>query len=187
MGTSGSVEAVSIRAIAQAVGVTPPSIYLHFADKDELMFAVCQAQFSKLEALIEEALVGAEDPLERLRLMGATYVRFGVEHPEQYRILLMSKGDVSLEDFQRGTMPGVSTFAKLMGAIEDCIEAGVFERQDDVFLMATGLWSVVHGVTSMRISIPEFPFVGADVLLEHVLDTYARGLGADLPFEGSAT
>jgi AcrR family transcriptional regulator len=171
----GSAEAVSIRGVATAVGVTPPSIYLHFADKDELIFAVCQEQFARLEQLVDEASVGIDDPLERLRTMGETYIRFGVEHPEQYRILLMSKGEVSVVDFQDGTMPGVSTFQKLMGAIEACMDAGVFARQD-VFLVATGIWAIVHGITSMRITLPEFPFVGAQVLLDHVFDTYARGL-----------
>ncbi len=175
---TGNADAISIRAIAAAVGVTPPSIYLHFADKDDLIFAVCQMQFARLEARIDAALEGIEAPLARLREMAYTYVRFGVEHPEQYRILLMTKGDVTFEDFQTGTMPGVTTFAKLMAAIEACMAAGLFARQD-VFLVATGMWSLVHGITSLRIAIPEFPFVGADVLLEHVLDTYTRGLGAD--------
>lgn len=168
---------MSIRAIASDVGVTPPSIYLHFADKEALIFAVCQEQFGRLEALVDELSAGVEDPLERLRIMGETYVRFGVEHPEQYRILLMGKGDVSIEDFQSGAMPGVSTFQKLMAPVEACMEAGIFRRQD-VFLVATGIWSLVHGITSMRITIPEFPFVGEQALLDHVLDTYARGLGA---------
>lgn len=166
---------MSIRGVATAVGVTPPSIYLHFADKDELIFAVCQRHFSHLEALVEAATAGIDDPLERLRKMGETYVRFGVANPEQYRILLMSKGEVSVEDFQNGTMPGVTTFQKLMAAIEACMDAGIFRRQD-VFLVATGIWSLVHGITSMRITIPEFPFVGEQALLDHVLDTYARGL-----------
>ena len=39
---AGSADAVSIRAIADAVGVTPPSIYLHFPDKDSLILAVCE-------------------------------------------------------------------------------------------------------------------------------------------------
>lgn len=174
---AGRVDAVSIRAISEAVGVTPPSIYLHFADKDALMLAVCQVQFARLEALIDEAVAGIEDPVARLRQMGATYVRFGVEYPEQYRILLMSKGEVTLDDFQSGAMPGASTFAKLMEAVEGCMHAGVFARRD-VFLVATGLWALVHGVTSLRISIPEFPLVASDLLLDHVLDTYARGLSS---------
>lgn len=166
---------MSIRGVATAVGVTPPSIYLHFADKDELIFAVCQEQFTRLEQLVDEASAGIDHPFERLRAMGETYIRFGVEHPEQYRILLMNKGEVSIADFQNGTMPGVSTFQKLMGAIEACMDAGIFRRQD-VFLVATGIWALVHGITSMRITIPEFPFVGEQVLLDHVLDTYAKGL-----------
>ena len=166
---------MSIRGVATSVGVTPPSIYLHFEDKDELIFAVCQEQFQRLESLIDAALEGIDDPLERLRKMGETYVRFGVEHPEQYRILLMGKGEVSIEDFQDGRMAGVSTFQRLMSSIEACMDAGIFARQD-VFLVATGIWTLVHGVTSMRITIPEFPFVGEQALLDHVLDTYARGL-----------
>jgi AcrR family transcriptional regulator len=161
--------------VATSVGVTPPSIYLHFEDKDDLIFAVCQEQFQRLESLIDVALEGVDDPLERLRKMGETYVRFGVEHPEQYRILLMGKGEVTIEDFQEGRMAGVATFQRLMASIEACMDAGIFARQD-VFLVATGIWTLVHGVTSMRITIPEFPFVGEQALLDHVLDTYARGL-----------
>jgi AcrR family transcriptional regulator len=42
---TGSADAVSIRAIADAVGVTPPSIYLHFPDKESLILAVCERHF----------------------------------------------------------------------------------------------------------------------------------------------
>ena len=40
--------AVSIRAIADRVGVTAPSIYRHFADKDEMLSAVCAVVFVQL-------------------------------------------------------------------------------------------------------------------------------------------
>ena len=52
---TGDQEAVSIRAIADAVGVTPPSIYLHFADKTELLFAVCEKHFEVLDRQLEDA------------------------------------------------------------------------------------------------------------------------------------
>ena len=41
--------ALSIRAIAAAVGVTPPSIYLHFADRNDLVFAVCERHAEQLD------------------------------------------------------------------------------------------------------------------------------------------
>src|SRR6266571_1260433 len=71
---TGDEEAVSIRAVADAVGVTPPSIYLHFADKNELMFAVCERQFERLDREMEAAAAMSDDPLESLRLRGKAYV-----------------------------------------------------------------------------------------------------------------
>jgi AcrR family transcriptional regulator len=46
---------VSIRAVAEAVGVTPPSIYLHFADKNELIFAICERCMDELDRATSEA------------------------------------------------------------------------------------------------------------------------------------
>ena len=63
---TGDEEAVSIRAIAQAVGVTPPSIYLHFADKTELIYAICEELFRKLDDEMAAAAAGVDDPLEEL-------------------------------------------------------------------------------------------------------------------------
>ena len=52
---TGEVKAVSIRAVAQRVGVTPPSIYLHFADKDALLDAVCARYFEQLDEQMQQA------------------------------------------------------------------------------------------------------------------------------------
>src|SRR5262249_4490602 len=88
---SGDADAVSIRAIADAVGVTPPSIYLHFPDKESLIFAVCERHFEAFDLVIEEAGNSTDDPVESLRRRGQAYVRFGLENPEPYRILFMTR------------------------------------------------------------------------------------------------
>src|SRR5262245_26455064 len=54
--------AVSIRAIADRVGVTPPSIYRHFADKDALLQEVCREVFLRLDDTLEKAASAATDP-----------------------------------------------------------------------------------------------------------------------------
>src|SRR5579862_5195814 len=62
--------ALSIRAIAAAVGVTPPSIYLHFADRNDLVFAVCERHAEHLDQVMTQAAAGVTDPWERIRRRG---------------------------------------------------------------------------------------------------------------------
>jgi AcrR family transcriptional regulator len=173
---TGDESAVSIRAIADAVGVSPPSIYLHFADKDELIYSVCQLQFRKLDVVVAETTAGVDDPMERLRGRGQAYVRFGVAHPEHYRIMLMGKGHFSQADFEAGLLPGMLSFQSLVENVQECMDRGVF-AEDDPFRVATILWATVHGLTSLLISVPGFPtFHEPETIVDQMLDTLSRGL-----------
>ncbi|MDQ4098188.1 MAG: TetR/AcrR family transcriptional regulator [Actinomycetota bacterium] len=178
---TGDEAAVSIRAIADAVGVSPPSIYLHFADKDELIHAVCQQQFRRLDVLVDQTLGDVADPIERLRRRGQAYVRFGVDHPEHYRIMLMGKSHFSAEDYERGVLPGMPSFMALVQNVQDCMDSGAFAR-DDPLVVATVLWAAVHGMTSLRIAVPGFPvFREADAIVDRLIDVLTRGLAPDPP------
>ena len=55
---TGHAKAVSIRSVAERVGVTPPSIYLHFQDKDALLDAVCARYFDKLDEEMQRVSAG---------------------------------------------------------------------------------------------------------------------------------
>jgi len=169
---TGDASAVSGRAIADAVGVTPPSIYLHFADKSELLYAVGEAHFAALDEAIEAAVAGATDPVDALSRRAKAYVRFGVENPEHYRILFMlrpTETPVGHENERSGP------FEHLVEAVEAAMAAGVIPQRD-AHLVATGLWAVVHGVTSLLIAKPGFPWPDVDLLLDHLLALQCQGL-----------
>ncbi len=171
---TGDEGAVSIRAIADAAGVTPPSIYLHFADKTELLGAVSEARFRDFDRYLEEAAAGVDDPLEILRARGRAYVRFGLENPEHYRILFMTRRapDTTPPD---ADLPGMGAFSRLVEDVARAMDTGVF-APGEPFLVAVGLWTAVHGVTSLLIARPDFPWPEEDRLLDHVLDVALRGL-----------
>jgi len=171
---TGSADAVSIRAIADAVGVTSPSIYLHFPDKESLILAVCEQHFEVFDSIIEEAGWSTEDQVESLRRRARAYVRFAFENPEPYRILFMTRIESERRyDFFVGA--GARAFQHLVDAVQRCIDAGAFRRVDPM-LAATGLWSALHGVMSLLISMPGFPWPDVDELFEHVYDVQIRGL-----------
>ena len=74
-------KAVSIRSVAQRVGVTPPSIYLHFADKDALLDAVCARYFEQLDEEMQGVAGADSSAIEMLRAQGLAYVRFALKTP----------------------------------------------------------------------------------------------------------
>ena len=92
------LRAPSIREVARKIGVTPPSIYLHFADKDELMDAVCGQYFQRLNDKMVEAARGDVTALERLHAQGMAYVRFAVATPLMYRLATVTQPEGELDE-----------------------------------------------------------------------------------------
>lgn len=171
---TGDEDAVSIRAVAEAAGVTPPSIYLHFADKTELIFAICEKYLDELDRVTTEAARGSEDPVESLTLRGRAYVRFGLDNPEPYRVLFMRKPTATPLPFQYEKIVSSSAFGHLAEAVTAAIAAGRIEG--DPMLVSIYLWSTVHGLTSLLISKPDFPWPDLDRLIDQVARATLRGV-----------
>lgn len=173
LGEVGSKDAVSIRAIADACNVTPPAIYMHFADKDQLFLEVCSLRFRELDVWVEEAGAASADPLESLRLRGAAYVRFGVEHPETYRLLMMTLHDGHIDD--PGMEAGKDAFMHMVEAVDRCVKAGALGDVEP-YKTSLVLWSGIHGLTSLFISFPNFEWGEQEELVDHMLDVLIEGL-----------
>jgi len=90
---TGDEKAVSIRSVSQRVGVTSPSIYLHFADKDALLDAVCARYFDKLDEEMQAVAGAYSSAIEMLRAQGMAYLRFALKTPVLYRIATMGYGN----------------------------------------------------------------------------------------------
>lgn len=165
---TGSEEAVSIRAVADAIGVTPPSIYRHFADKAHLIFEVCDRHFDALDAALIAAIAGIDDPMEAMRARGRAYVRFGVEHPEHYRIMFMGPAYATPEQWADLLESG--SFANLVGGIQALIDAGLTTPGRDVFTMALHVWASIHGLTSLLVARPALPWPDLEAFIDEHLD-----------------
>jgi AcrR family transcriptional regulator len=169
---SGRADDVSIRAVADAVGVTSPSIYLHFADKNDLLSAVVADVFRELD---DAMLAGAADestPLGRLRAFGMSYIRFAVTHPEHYRLAAMDpcpRPNIEVDEVLRS-----SAFAHFNATVVECIAAGIFAGEDPLAI-TFDLWSAAHGVASLVIAKPYLPWGPIDEFADRVLCAAAAG------------
>jgi AcrR family transcriptional regulator len=175
---AGSVEAVSIRAVADAVGVTPPSIYRHFPDKVTLIYEVCARHFGALFEHIQKAIEGIDDPVEALAARGRAYVRFGIANPEPYRIMFMTRPDEIPAELEEEWIRQSDTFADALRGVQDCIDAGRMRPEHtDAYRICVGFWARVHGLTSIAVSKP---FLGIDDdFIDEYVETSLHGIVAE--------
>jgi len=158
--------------------VTPPSIYRHFPDKTQLMFWVCKTSFNRFAVVMEEA-VSSGDPVTKLRSLCHAYVRYGIEHPEHYRIMFMGRYELPDEQMMDEMLSETSSFGILLATTRNLIAAGVLRPE----LAAQGeahvgyvLWSAVHGITSLFVAKPALPWPDKEALVESVCDTILHGI-----------
>src|SRR6185437_308031 len=167
----GHAKAVSIRSVAERVGVTPPSIYLHFQDKDALLDAVCARYFEKLDEEMQRVSASQADTIDVLRAQGLAYVRFAVENPELYRIATMgewksnSNVDAALAS---------SAFEHMCVTVETLMGEGLLPPGDATGI-ALELWSAAHGVAALLIAKPHLPFGDAEAFTDRVLRAVFSG------------
>jgi AcrR family transcriptional regulator len=174
---TASEDEVSIRAVAEAVGVTPPSIYRHFEDKQLLLFEVCARQFAHLDEVAAAAVEGIEHPVEAVAALGRAYVRFGLDHPEAYRIMFMGRVDMTPEQYADEVLADTGSFAMLVAAVQRCFDAGhVGDGPTDAVTGALVLWVAVHGLTSLLIAKPGMPWGDVESMCDQVCAVTMRGL-----------
>ena len=182
---TGSEGAVSVRAVAQRVGVSAPSIYLHFADKRALIDAVCGEVFDALHQRMRAAAEGAPDPFEVLRAQGNAYVHFALENPEHYRVVMMQAHEPATEAVDSIVAGGA--FGYLLESVQACVEQGVLEG--DPVELGLGLWAAAHGVAALLVAKPYFPWPDVDDFVDRTICMAGLGLAVstrldrDLPLE----
>jgi AcrR family transcriptional regulator len=160
------VESLSLRAVAREVGVTAPALYLHFADRRELVWAVLVHQFGALTAATAAATARSTDPADRLRGWCLAYCRFGLKHQGHYRAMFESWNAERI-DLPLAELPGYTLRQSLLTAIAACPTPA-----DDVDELATLVWAGLHGLVSLRINKPSFPWPPID----HLVDGQLRRL-----------
>jgi AcrR family transcriptional regulator len=168
---TGHAKAVSIRSVAPRVGVTPPSIYLHFADKDALLDAVCARYFEKLDEEMQRVAADQPSTIDVLRAQGLAYVRFALKTPELYRIAMMAESRPGSDvDMALNT----SAFLHIRNSVEALIEEGIFPAGDPT-IAALEMWTVAHGVAALLISRPYLPWGEVEEFADRVLASTCMG------------
>jgi len=173
------VGALSMRKVAERIEYSPTAIYLHFEDKQDLLFELCEETFARLVRDLETLPTESKDPLVRLRRGLERYVQFGLRHPEHYLTAFVIRHDVDddavVAKHHAPEANGMRALGILREAVADCVRHKRIKAVD-VDVATRALWAGVHGVTSLLIVFDKFPWGDRDAVVSQLIQTMVDGL-----------
>lgn len=140
---SGDPASVTIRGVAAAVGVVPNAVYLHFANRQDLLVALVADRFAAFGDHIRAATHAAgPDPVERVKAGHRAYIEFALAHHGHYRLMF---GDAAGEPALR---IGLDAFELCVAGCRELAAAGLIGDVDPERLAAS-LWAFDHGYVEL--------------------------------------
>lgn len=140
-------DAVSMRRVAAAVGITPMAIYRHFDDRDALLRRIREDSFEEITRHWQARAHGG-DVLTRLRALHEVYLDYALAHPFLFDHAFAARREEARrypEDFRARRSP---TLTLIADTIADGIREGVL-REDDPWDTAMTLWAHTHGLIAL--------------------------------------
>ena len=146
------VNGLTLREIGLQAGVSRTAAYRHFSGKGELLCAISEAGFALFRRDLETALhAAAPGFFNRFAAMAIAYVRFAMRHRARYGVMF----DATLyRSADRAEWREDS--ARAFSLLEDTIRDGQREgevRKGDPTLLATVVWSHIHGISTLRLAV----------------------------------
>ncbi|MFN3229925.1 MAG: TetR/AcrR family transcriptional regulator [Asticcacaulis sp.] len=168
-------EGATIRKIADEVGVSSTALYMHFRDKSEILLEICRESFERLiEGVMELAL--SDMPVrDRIRAMMKSYIAFGLENPNSYRLIYLTRPQEANEgasDVARDL--GGPLFRQFMDTVAQYAEA--YPLTVSHRAATEILWAGIHGLVSLYITKPYFEWSDPAALQDQMVDTLLSGL-----------
>jgi AcrR family transcriptional regulator len=157
----GGVDGLSMRQIADRVGVTATAIYHYFDGKQDIVNRVVLSAFERFGSYLQDAMeTQPKGSVERLQALGEAYIRFAFENDAYFRVIfsIQPKSASGPIDIPEG-----GGYELLRGAVMEGIEAGTIRsaqvgagvesaglsKGDYADMVSMYLWSLAHGLVTL--------------------------------------
>lgn len=170
----------SMRKIATMIGYSPTTIYHYFRSKGDLFFRLTEEIHREHLERITEIRKDCPGHVEALRRVLSSYVDMGLSNPAAYKIGFMLESDIRPDPeshFPEGSC-ALKLYTLFRETVRGSMEALQKKNPDagSVELAVQAVWAQVHGLTSLLVTYPTFPWGPLEALKEQVVEAAVKGL-----------
>ncbi len=176
----GGVAALSLNAIAKAMGMSGPAIYRYFASREELLAALVTDGYGELAAVVQEAAAagGRRAPKRRLADVANAYRAWALANAYRYELLfsVRPEGYADPREAIAAIQPAMEVLLDLIGTIASEAAGGAqpggrldallrrwWERQgaaasggsappSSILLLGVLTWTRLHGIVTLELA-----------------------------------
>lgn len=146
------IEALSLRKLADLVGVSRTAPYHHFKDKNELLCAIAEEGFQhwhqQADDIFREADLSAK---EKYRRFIFRYIQYAADNPELYDLMFgrtIWKQSAATDGLKSVAFP---CFQNQVAMTRKCQDQGLLPAQEDTLRLAQVTWGTMHGIARLLI------------------------------------
>jgi AcrR family transcriptional regulator len=136
-------QALTLRAVSRAAGVSHAAPNNHFGDLTGLLSELAAVGFNRFGATLGKAMDAAgEDPRDRMTAMGQAYVGFARAHPGLFALMFRSE---RLDDAHPPLRAAIGDARQALRAAASARAPAIPLSPLQLVAQAAALWSLVHG------------------------------------------
>ena len=144
---TGGEEAVTLRAVGHAAGVSHNAPYKHFANRNALLAAVATVSFADLAEAMAAIRGSARTPTAKLVAALDLLIRYSREHPARYRLLFNNPDTAAAGGELK--VKAVETFEHCRSIVQECQQANDLPDAPSEALTSL-IVATVHGLLAME-------------------------------------
>jgi AcrR family transcriptional regulator len=165
----GGYENLSLRELAESLGVSRAAPYRHFTDRRALLAAVAADGFERLTAAYRKATSSGKTPRARLAAAGRGYLKFAAERPQTFRLMFVS------DLLSSGPVPPDAALLKAAGeayVVFEKLVAATLDNPDDRTIKAASIkiMSTGFGFALLRMNDRLKPFMYGPLTQRELVD-----------------
>jgi AcrR family transcriptional regulator len=172
---SDGLSGLSMRALADQIEYSPSALYKYFESKEEMLQAIREEGWQRMEALTRSKVSETMSPPEKLLVSGKAYLDFAETYPEHYLLMFDSSDIQEINVSEISINPRFSTAVKIL---EEGVASGHFKLPPGFtpVLLGLQLWISLHGISILRLTVMRNHRAEFDALVEQMMRTQVANL-----------